>query len=94
MASHASSESSSAQHLPPIASPTGRFQSLKCSSDCDIFMEGGIGRVGTSHGSSGCRFFGSPVGLARGTEVLLRGMLVLGNRAPTAPDALFVIYQL
>jgi len=50
--------------------------------------------VGTSHGSSGCRFFGSPVGLARGTEVLLRGMLVLGNRAPTALDALLVIYQL
>jgi hypothetical protein len=92
MASHASSESSSAQHLPPIASPTGRFQSLTCSSDCDIFMEGGIGRVGTSRGSSGCRFFGSPVGLARGTEVLL--VLGFGNRAPTAPDALLVIYQL
>ena len=50
-------------------------------------MEGGIGRVGTSRGSSGCRFFGSPVGLARGTEVLLRGMLVLGNRAPLQIDS-------
>jgi hypothetical protein len=49
-------------------------------------MEGGIGRVGTSHGSSGCRFFGSLVGLARETEVLLRGMLVLGNRAPLRID--------
>jgi len=55
------------------------------------------GRDRTSRGSSGCRFFGSPVGLARGTEVLLRGMLVLGNRAPsglTALDALLAIYQL
>ena len=96
MASHASLESLSAQHPPPIAHPQGDSNLQRVlliaiySWREGICTYRGIGRVGTSRGSS--FWF-----LSRGTEILLRGMPVLGNRAPsglTALDALLVIYQL
>jgi len=58
-----------------------------------IFMEGGIGRVGTSCGSSGCRF----LDLLSCLELRFSFVAcLLGNRAPglTELDALLVIYQL